>query len=121
MAPDRITLRNMAFYAYHGVRPSEMEQGQRFFVDVDLFMDLRPAGETDDIRLTADYQGVFETVKEHVEGKRFHLLEALVESVAQAILDRFKSVERVNIRVRKPSTPLQGILDHIEVEVSRER
>lgn len=121
MPPDRITLKNMAFYAYHGIRPSEIEQGQRFFVDVDLFMDLKPAGETDDIKRTADYQGVFETVKEHVEGRRFHLMEALAESLATAILADFDKVERVNVRVRKPSTPLQGILDHTEVEISRER
>ena len=31
---DRIVLKNMAFYGYHGNLASEQEQGQRFFVDV---------------------------------------------------------------------------------------
>jgi dihydroneopterin aldolase len=108
----------MAFFAYHGVAPSEKLQGQRFFVDVDLFLDLSKAGAHDDIHRTVDYEGVFNTVKDHVEGKRFHIIEALADTVATSILEEFP-VDRVTIRVRKPSVPIQGILDHTEVEINR--
>jgi dihydroneopterin aldolase len=120
LAPDRISLHNMAFFAYHGMAPSEKLQGQRFFVDVDLYLDLAQAGEGDDIRRTVDYEGVFRTVKEHVEGKRFHIIEALAEAVARSLLREFP-VEGVTVRVRKPSVPIQGILDYTEVEISRSR
>jgi dihydroneopterin aldolase len=108
----------MAFFAYHGVAPTEKLQGQRFFVDVDLHLDLNEAGSHDDIHSTVDYEGVFRTVKEHVEGKRFHIIEALAEAVAGSLLAEFP-VESVTIRVRKPSVPLQGILDYTEVEITR--
>jgi dihydroneopterin aldolase len=117
---DRISLRNMAFFAYHGVAPTEKLQGQRFFVDVDLFLDLSRAGAHDDIHSTVDYEGVFGVVKDHVEGKRFHIIEALADTVARSLLAEFP-VERVTIRVRKPSVPLQGILDYTEVEITRDR
>ena len=120
LAPDRITLCNIAIFAYHGVVPSENLQRQRLFVDVDLFLDLSEAGAQDNIHATVDYEGVFKVVKEHVEGKRFHIIEALADTVARSLLDEFP-VERVTIRVRKPSVPLQGILDHTEVEISRSR
>lgn len=110
----------MAFFAYHGMAPTEKLQGQRFFVDVDLFLDLAQAGEGDDIRRTVDYEGVFRTVKDHVEGKRFHIIEALAEAVARSLLGNFP-VEKVTVRVRKPSVPIQGILDYTEVEISRQR
>ncbi len=120
LVQDRISLRNMAFFAYHGVAQSEKLQGQRFFVDVDLFLDLSRAGAHDDIHSTVDYEGVFGVVKDHVEGKRFHIIEALADTVARSLLAEFP-VERVTIRVRKPSVPLQGILDYTEVEITRDR
>ncbi len=120
MAQDRISLNNMAFFAYHGVAQTEKLQGQRFFVDVDLYLDLSKAAEGDSIVHTVDYEGVFRTVKEHVEGKRFHIIEGLAQEVATSLLDEFP-VERVTVRVRKPSVPIQGILDHTEVEITRSR
>ena len=120
LARDRISLRNMAFFAYHGVAPTEKLQGQRFFVDADLFLDLSRAGAHDDIHSTVDYEGVFGVVKDHVEGKRFHIIEALADTVARSLLAEFP-VESVTIRVRKPSVPLQGILDYTEVEITRDR
>jgi dihydroneopterin aldolase len=120
MAHDRITLSNMAFFAYHGVAQTEKLQGQRFFVDVDLYLDLSQAAEGDNIAHTVDYEGVFKTVKDHVEGKRFHIIEGLAQKVANSLLEGFP-VERVTVRVRKPSVPIQGILDHTEVEITRSR
>jgi len=120
LAQDRISLSNMAFFAYHGVAQTEKLQGQRFFVDVDLYLDLREAAEGDDIRHTVDYEGVFNTVKDHVEGKRFHIIEGLAQAVATSLLEGFP-VDRVTVRVRKPSVPIQGILDHTEVEITRSR
>ena len=120
MAPDRITLSNMAFFAYHGTAPSEKEGGQRFFVDVDMYLDLRSAALADDLARTVDYEGVYHLIKENCESKRFYLIEALAEHVARAILEGFQ-VDRVVVRVRKPSVPVRGILDFTEVEVDRTR
>jgi dihydroneopterin aldolase len=108
----------MAFFAYHGTAPSEKEGGQRFFVDVDMYLDLRPATLADDLARTVDYEGVYRLIKENCESKRFYLIEALAEHVARAILEGFP-VERVVVRVRKPSVPVRGILDYTEVEVDR--
>jgi dihydroneopterin aldolase len=120
LTTDRISLSNMAFYGYHGIAPGEKTDGQRFFVDVDLFVDLQPAGAKDEFSKTIDYEGVFSLIKESVEVKRFHIIEALAEHIARAILKRY-AVERVVVRVRKPHVPIQGILDHTEVEISRSR
>lgn len=110
----------MAFFAYHGVAPTEKLQGQRFFVDVDLYLDLAKASADDDIRHTVDYEGVFNVVKAHVEGKSFHIIEGLAQAVATSLLEEF-IVDQVTVRVRKPSVPIQGILDYTEVEITRTR
>ena len=45
---DKISVHGIQFYGYHGVLPEETELGTRFAVDVDLFLDLREAGLSDD-------------------------------------------------------------------------
>ncbi len=115
---DVIRLLNMSFYAFHGVHPEEHKLGQRFEVDVELFLDLKGAGEEDDLTQTVDYARVYETVEEFVIEREFRLLEALAEHIAEGILSRFP-VEMVTVRVRKPGAPVRGILDAVEVEITR--
>ena len=46
---DKIVLKNMGFFGYHGNLESENSQGQRFFVDVTILIDLTKAGQSDDL------------------------------------------------------------------------
>lgn len=117
---DRIILTGMRFYGYHGVFPEETRLGQSFVVDVELYADLRAAGQTDDLRLTVDYGKVYAAVKEMVEGHRFQLIEALAERVASAVLEGF-AVSEVLVRVHKPNAPIPGPLDGVTVEIRRRR
>ena len=120
MKKDKITLKNMAFFAYHGTHPGEAELGQRFFIDVEMYTDLSTAAKTDDLTKTINYKKVFSCVKELVENRRFMLIEALGQAIANKILTEFPA-EKVCIRVRKPSSPLQGIIDYVEVEIWRKK
>lgn len=117
---DRIRLLNMMFYAYHGVYDAEAQLGQRFFIDVELEVDTSEAGRTDDLARTTNYVGVYSLVRDIVEKRRFNLIEALAETIAQEILAGF-SVEGVVVRVRKPDVPIGGLLDAVEVEIARRR
>ncbi|MBI4312116.1 MAG: dihydroneopterin aldolase, partial [Chloroflexi bacterium] len=44
---DSILLEGMAFYGYHGVNPEERALGQRFVVDLQVYLDLSRAGASD--------------------------------------------------------------------------
>ena len=118
---DRIRLHNMIFYAYHGVYGAEKELGQKFAVDVELELDLQPAGRSDDLDLAVDYSGVYAVVRDIVEEGDFSLLEGLAETIAQEILGSFSSVDGVTVRVRKPHVAMGGLLDYAEVEIHRRR
>ena len=118
---DAITLSNMAFYGHHGTKKAEEELGARFLVDLVMRADLKKAGRSDNLKDTVDYERAFAIVRGLVEGKRFYLLEALAEAIAQAIFAEFPRVARVEVRVRKPGVPIRGILDFAEVEIVRSR
>lgn len=121
MAKDSITLANMAFYGFHGSDPSESKLGGRFYVDAVLEADLTKPGRSDQLEDTVNYEQVYRIIREHVEGKRFNLLEALGQRIAETLLADFPAIQRVTVRVRKPGVPLRGILDHTQVEVVRDR
>ncbi len=117
---DRIRIVNMSFYGHHGVDPSERALGGRFSFDVELALDLTPAGETDDLSRTVDYGAVYALIERIQSRRKFMLLEALAHSTARAILAEFP-VEQVTVRVRKHSVPLAGLIDYTEVEITRSR
>jgi dihydroneopterin aldolase len=117
---DRILLEGMEFEGTHGVLPEEQLAPQPFEVDVELALDLRAAGATDDLEQTVDYGQVFDVCREIVESTRFNLLEALAEAIAHELLTGFPASE-VTVRLRKPRVKLGGPLRSAGVEIQRRR
>ena len=35
--PDRVSIKNLKIFAYHGVLPEEKRSGQYFYLDIDLY------------------------------------------------------------------------------------
>jgi 7,8-dihydroneopterin aldolase/epimerase/oxygenase len=118
---DCILVKDLRLFAHHGVLEEERRLGQRFAVDVTAFLDLRPAGESDDYRQTVGYDAIVETVTEVLIGRRFRLIEAAAEAVAQAILATFPPIERVVVELRKPSAPIDAVFAHVAVRIERSR
>ena len=118
---DRIVLANMQFDGKHGDHEWERETPQPFEVDVELRMDLRTAGQSDELSKTVDYGRVFDIVREIVDARTFHLLETLAETIATEVLAGFPLVDEIRVRVRKPKVKLSGKLDYAGVEVRRRR
>ena len=118
---DPIQQPTAVFYAYHGVLTDEQNLGGKFEIDVDLACDLRRGGKSDHLKDTVDYVLVYETIRSAVLGKRTYLLEALGEAIATNLLKKFRRVREVTVRVRKPSVPIRGVVDTVEVELHRNR
>ena len=118
---DRIVLTNMLFEGCHGVLEEERAAPQPFEVDVELHLDLRPAGESDDLAQTVDYRTVFETCRDVIEGPTCQLIETLAERIAARLLAASAppAISEVVVRVRKPMAALPGDLDHAAVEIRR--
>jgi len=118
---DQIFLRRMEFEGRHGVTEEERAQPQTIELDVELRLDLRAAGRTDDLAQTVDYGDVFEMCRAQVEQNTYHLLEGLAEAIATDILGRFPAVGSVVVRAMKPGVPLDGVVEHAGVGIERSR
>jgi 7,8-dihydroneopterin aldolase/epimerase/oxygenase len=118
---DRVVLSNMRFDGRHGVLEFEKTDRQPFEIDVELVLDLRPAGLSDDVSVTADYRTAFDICRSVVEGPSRDLIEALAEEIATRLLAEYEpiAIEEVVVRVRKPEVALPGRLDWSGVEIRR--
>lgn len=117
-ATYRIELKNCAFFAHHGVLEEEARLGQRFFVDAVLDVSVGPALETDQIADTVHYGEAFDIISSIVTGKRKLLIESLALDIAKALTAHFSQIRHAYITVRKPSAPVQGVLDYVQVSVN---
>ena len=95
-----IRLEGLSVFGHHGARPYEKEAGQRLEVDLELVPTDARAEASDRLADAVDYDMLYRTVREVVEGKSFHLLEMLAATVAETILERF-AVRRVQVRIAK--------------------
>ncbi len=115
---DKVFVSGISFYGHHGAREEERILGQRFLVDVELTLDLRPAGGSDDLALTVDYADVVKRVTAIGRTRRFYLLEALAEATAADLLERYR-VQEVRVRVMKCAPPLDDCVGSAGVEIVR--
>lgn len=116
----RITLADIGLVGHHGYHAAEKELGQRFEVDVDLWVDIEAPGKSDRLAEAVNYEEVYRIVERVMQTDRFSLLEALASDMATAIYEQFE-IEGVTVRIRKPSVPHCPNLGHVEIEVERGR
>ncbi|MCL1853289.1 MAG: 2-amino-4-hydroxy-6-hydroxymethyldihydropteridine diphosphokinase [Peptococcaceae bacterium] len=114
---NKIRLRGMEFFAFHGVMPEERALGQRFVVDVDLTLVHAGAYCRDDLDLSVDYTRVYSKIAE-VMTRTFCTIEYVAEQIAQELLTDF-ACSGVRVEVHKPAAPIQGVLEDVSVEIVR--
>ncbi len=117
---DSIRLQGMRFEGRHGVGEAEREVPQPFEIDLVVHLDLSRAAATDDLASTVDYAALFDLTRSIVEGRSFHLIEALAGAIADAVLASHP-VDEVEVRVGKPKAPLPGAFETVEARVRRRR
>lgn len=108
----------MVIYAHHGAHEEERTLGQRFEIDVELGLDTEKAAAEDRLESCVDYAKVYHKINDAVIEKKFYLIEALAQHIADKILHDF-DVAEVTVRIRKPSVPIKGSIKHVEVEITR--
>ena len=116
---DKIIVKNIKAYGYHGALTEENILGQNFYADVTLYRSLQRAGLTDELNESISYVDVYYDVEDIIKNKRFKLIEALAEMIAHTLLVKY-SIEKVEVEIRKPGAPINGSFDYVGVGITRE-
>lgn len=118
---DIIKIENLVLFANHGLYPEEKTLGQKFSLDISLYLDTQYPGITKDLDHSVDYGTLIGEIKDLFRRKSVDLLETLAEDLASYILDTRDQVEEVEVTICKPWAPVMTQLDTICVHVRRKR
>jgi dihydroneopterin aldolase/2-amino-4-hydroxy-6-hydroxymethyldihydropteridine diphosphokinase len=117
---DKIIIKDIELYGYHGVHIEEKELGQKFLVSVEISMDTRSAAKSDNLHDTINYGEISIRVDKHFRSKKYDLIESAAEELANLILTSYEKADGVKIMVKKPSAPIPLALKYVAVEIERE-
>ncbi len=115
---DRLTLTGLRVFAHHGVYAEEREQGQSFFIDVTVHLDLSTAGAADDLHETIHYGVLAEEIVAAVERDPVDLIETVAERVALLVLG-YPPARLVEVTVHKPDAPIPVDFADVSVTIRR--
>ncbi|MBY4573479.1 dihydroneopterin aldolase [Gordonia paraffinivorans] len=117
---DRIELRGLRVRGNHGVFDHERADGQDFFIDITLWLDLRAAAVSDDLADTVDYGALAQLAADIVGGEPRNLIETVGAEIAEKIMDD-ERITACEVVVHKPSAPIPLAFDDIAVVTRRSR
>ncbi len=116
---DKITIKGIKGFGYHGVFDFEKRDGQDFFVDLDIDIDLSAASKSDLLSDSVDYGLLTAIAKEAIETLQFDLIERLAGFIADTICENFSSITAIAVTVHKPSAPVSETVTDISVTICR--
>ena len=118
---DLIRLTGIHSFGYHGLFEHERTNGQDFFVDLELNIDLSVASKSDAIEDTVNYADITDLVVTEITVDPVSLIEKLAGRIAERILNTYVKVNTVTVTVHKPQAPVAVSLKDIAVQITRTR
>jgi len=118
---DILTVKSLQLKGRHGVHPKERLADSTFEVDLILKGNFRPAGQTDDLSLTFDYEQAEEIAARVLSGSSKFLIETLCYEIGEEMMKHFTRLERLEVAIRKLSPPLIHPVAHTEIRMQWQR
>jgi len=115
---DRIIIKDLLVRCIIGVNDEERQEAQDVIINLSLFINSKKAGKSDQIEDTVDYHIIKNHIMSESQTWRFHLIEALAETIAGICLE-YHGVRKVTVRVEKPSA--LRFSRSVSVEITRGR
>lgn len=118
---DKIIIKGLKIYAYHGVNPEEKIEGQNFIFDIICDADLSEPCHSDSVDDTVSYAQIIKCVRRIFTAEKYDLIEKAAQVVADGILSDFQAVTSVTVTLKKPEAPMKADFDFVAVEIARSR
>ena len=117
---DKIYLKNIKIYAYHGCMEEEKKIGSDYLVNLIVHADLSLSCKSDELKDTVDYVALLDIVKKQMK-MRANLLENVADRVVIKIISQFPSVKKAVIKIAKLNPPINGDIDEVVIRREKKR
>ena len=118
---DKIIIKDLHLFAYHGVNVEEKIKGQNYYIDITAYIDLAKPCCSDDLNDTVSYSKIMKRAAFAFTAEKFDLIERAAQEIADRLLMEFEKLEAVEVTVRKPEAPIKADFGYVAVSIRRER
>jgi dihydroneopterin aldolase len=102
-------------YSFHGCMPEEKKTGGKYLVDIIAHFNFDNAADTDDLKQTIDYCVIYNIVQEEMAIPT-KLIETVAKKIAIKCKEHYPSIEKIEVKVKKLSPPINGLVDYVAVK-----
>ena len=103
-------LKNVRFYAFHGVMAQERQVGGEFLLSLRVGYPIDKAMESDDVADTLNYATLFDLAKREMDIPS-QLLEYVAGRIVKAITTAFPEVTSIDLELTKLNPPIGADCD----------
>lgn len=118
---DKILVRGLKIFAYHGVNEEEKIDGQNFILDIDATVDISIPCESDNVDDTVSYAKIIKETTRIFTSQKDDLLERAAQRVADGLFESFDRIQSLRILLKKPEAPIKADFEYVGVEINRNR
>lgn len=118
---DKIIVRDLELFCYHGVNPEEKENGQIFVFDIEAKADLSVPCVSDNVDDTVSYAKIIKSVRRVAQSEKNDLIERVAQRVADELFDEFEQIMSLKITLKKPQAPIKADFRYVAVQIERDR
>lgn len=113
---EKIIIKGLKIFAYHGVNPEEKTDGQNFVLDITAELDTEKAYLNDNVEDTVSYAKIIKTAIAVFTEKSYDLIETAAHTVGTEIMKTYPKIEKVTVLLKKPEAPIKAEFDYVAVE-----
>lgn len=113
-----IILKQLRFFAHHGLYEEERKVSNEFMVDIEVGFD-PPSPIITKMSETINYIRLYELVKKHML-QTTDLLETLATSITEDIHQTYSQVKKVSIAITKKYPPVINFSGNVSVNYEKE-
>ncbi len=118
LCEDTINVKNINLWAHVGVLEKERLLGQKFLVDLTLWINMRHAAQNDDLASTADYSLAIGRLQKLSSEINCLTIEHFSEKILDALEELYGAVP-MHVVLSKCSPPIPGFDGNVSVGRSR--
>lgn len=118
---DKIIVKGLKLFAYHGVNEEEKINGQNFILDIDAFVDIGVPCRSDCVDDTVSYAKIIKETTKIFTAQKDDLLERAAQRVADGLFESFDKIQSLRILLKKPEAPIKADFEYVGVEIYRNR
>ncbi|MBO5897272.1 MAG: dihydroneopterin aldolase [Clostridia bacterium] len=113
---EKIIVKGLRLFAYHGVNPEEKVDGQNFVLDITACLDADLAKATDNVDDTVSYARIIKTARAVFTERSYDLIEVAANKVGVEIMNTYPKLQQVTVLLMKPEAPIKADFDYVAVE-----